>query len=148
MQKRPWYSRAIGAALVATTLTLAGCAESTSSESEGDPAATVEAIEGSQVSRVTLSELGSKRLGIATEAVSRSADGKSLVIPYTAIVWDNEGVAWVFTNPSGHSFVREQVEVSSIDGDRVLASSGPAEGTAVVTVGVAELVGAEAGLGA
>jgi len=44
--------------------------------------------------------------------------------------------------------VREPIEITRISGDDVVLSSGPVVGTAVVTVGAAELVGAEAGLGA
>lgn len=133
---------------VAATLGIAGCAAPPEESSSGDPAAKVEAIEGSDVSRVTLSELGAKRLGIVTKPVAAAPGGKGMVVPYAAVVYDADGVAWTFTNPSGHSYLRAKVEISAINGPDALLSSGPVVGTPVVTVGVAELVGAEAELGA
>jgi hypothetical protein len=127
---------------------LAGCAAAAESSSGGDPAARVEAVAGSEVSRVILSELGAERLGVATEAVRQAPGGTGLEIPFTAVVYDAEGATWTFTNPSGHTYIREPIAITSIKGDRVLLSSGPAVGVLVVTVGVAELVGAEAELGA
>ena len=70
------------------------------------------------------------------------------MVPYEAVIYDAEGATWVFTNPSGQTYVREPIEITRISGDDVVLASGPAVGTAVVTVGAAELVGAEAGLGA
>ena len=43
--------------------------------------------------------------------------------------------------------VREKVVIDAIEGDRAFLSTGPAAGTKVATVGVAELFGAESGLG-
>jgi hypothetical protein len=43
--------------------------------------------------------------------------------------------------------VRSAIDVASIEGDRALLTSGPPVGTTVVTVGVAELYGAETGVG-
>jgi hypothetical protein len=43
--------------------------------------------------------------------------------------------------------VRQRVGVARIDGDLAILGSGPAPGTAVVTVGVAELLGTELGVG-
>jgi hypothetical protein len=40
-------------------------------------------------------------------------------------------------------FVRQHVEVHSIDGNRVVLAEGPPAGTAVVTVGATELMGVE-----
>jgi len=44
-------------------------------------------------------------------------------------------------------FVRTQVRVDRIDGDVALLLDGPPSGTSVVTVGLAELFGAETGVG-
>jgi hypothetical protein len=127
---------------------VAGCADTETPESTGDPAAKVEAVEGSDVSRITLSEIGARRLALATAPVQAGTDGSSLVIPFAAVVYDADGNAWTFTNPEGLTYVREPITISAIDGDEVVLSAGPAAGTAVVTVGAAELVGAEAELGA
>jgi membrane fusion protein, heavy metal efflux system len=43
--------------------------------------------------------------------------------------------------------MRERVTVEFIEGDQAVLSKGPAEGSAVVTVGAAELYGTEFGVG-
>jgi hypothetical protein len=58
-------------------------------------------------------------------------------------MYDTNGDTWTFTNPKPLVFVRQKVVVEDIDGDRVILSEGPAAGTMVVTVGAAELMGAE-----
>jgi hypothetical protein len=134
--------------VLAAALVLGGCAATEESESKGDPAAKVEAVDGSDVSKITLSELGARRLAIATQPVQQGPAGKGLVIPFSAVVYDVDGTTWTFANPTALSYIREPITISAIDGDRALLSSGPAVGTAVVTVGAAELIGAEAELGA
>ena len=137
----------VAVAATALLLTLAACAAEAATEGEGDPAATVVAIGDTGISEITLSELGATRLGIDTRPVEPAAKGNGLVVPYEAVIYDAEGATWVFTNPSGQTYVREPIEITRISGDDVVLASGPAVGTAVVTVGAAELVGAEAGLG-
>jgi hypothetical protein len=70
------------------------------------------------------------------------------VVPYAAVIYDPEGKTWVYTEPKPLTFVRAPVSVAYIDGDlAVLSEGGPADGTAVVTVGVPELYGTELGVG-
>jgi hypothetical protein len=64
-------------------------------------------------------------------------------VPYGAIVYYAKGQSWVYTNPEPLVYVREKVEVEDIEGDQAALSSGPATGTAVVTVGAMLLYGAE-----
>jgi hypothetical protein len=68
------------------------------------------------------------------------------VIPYAAVLYDVQGNTWVYTNPEPLVFVREPIFVDYIEGDLVVLLEGPAAGTPVVTVGVAELFGAETGV--
>ncbi len=136
----------ITVAFLAVTLGLGGCASLEKADSKSDPAATI--VEGPDGTRVTLSDVGARRLGITTQPAQLAPDGKSLVIPFAAVVYDVEGKAWAFTNPEGLTYVRAPITISTIDGDRAVLSAGPVVGTKVVTVGAAELVGAEAELGA
>jgi hypothetical protein len=92
-----------------------------------------------------LSAKAAERLGIATGAVS--AAGAGTTIPYSALVYDKAGKTWVYTNPEGRDYVRQAIEVQRIDGDLAYLSSGPPVGTAVVTVGTAELWGVDTGVG-
>jgi hypothetical protein len=136
------------AAAAVLLLGMTACAAEAATDDGTDPAATVEEIGDTGISTITLSELGATRLGIETQSVERAPNGQNLVIPYAAVLYDAEGMTWTFTNPSGYMYVREPIEISRISGDNAVLTTGPAVGTAVVTVGAAELVGAEAGLGA
>ncbi len=68
------------------------------------------------------------------------------VIPYAAVLYDPQGKTWTYTNPGPLTFVREPITVDRIEGDKAFLSDGPAPGTLVVTVGAAELFGAETGV--
>ena len=110
-----------------------------------DPPVKVEKNETTGLSRLTLSAKAAERLGIATGAVS--AAGAGTTIPYAALVYDKTGKTWVYTNPQGRDFVRQAIEVERIEGDLAYLTSGPPVGTAVVTVGTAELWGVDTGVG-
>jgi hypothetical protein len=69
------------------------------------------------------------------------------VIPYSALIYDEHGKAWTYTSPGALVFVREPVEIEYIEGDSVVLTEGPAVGTPVVTLGAAELLGVESGIG-
>jgi hypothetical protein len=116
-----------------------------SPDSAGEAPAEVESIEGSELSRVRLSERAAQRLGIETTAIEESSEG--LAVPYGALLYDANGDTWAYVNPEDLVFVREPLVVDRIEGDVVLLSDGPEPGTMVVTVGVAELFGAETGVG-
>jgi hypothetical protein len=68
------------------------------------------------------------------------------VIPYAAVIYDPHGATWVYTNPEPLVFVRHPIVVDYIDDDEAILSDGPSAGIAVVTVGAAELFGAETGV--
>jgi hypothetical protein len=110
-----------------------------------DPPVHVEKNEATGLSLLTLSAKAAERLGIATGAVS--AAGAGTAIPYAALVYDKAGKTWVYTNPQGRDFIRQEIEVERIEGDLAFLSSGPPVGTAVVTVGTAELWGVDTGVG-
>lgn len=134
--------------LALAVIPLAGCnrAEEEAAASGPEPAK-VEPVEGSEdLHLVTLTSDAAKRIDVQTTEV-RSRGGRTIV-PYSAIVYETNGDTFVYTNPEGLSFVREQITVRTIEGDEVIVSKGPAVGTKVVTVGVAELFGAEHGVGA
>ena len=68
------------------------------------------------------------------------------IVPYAAVIYGLKGETWVYTNPEPLVFVRQSVSVDYIEGDLAILSKGPSAGTAVVTVGGAELYGAETGV--
>lgn len=131
--------------LAVAVAALAGC-------SDGAPEATrpevvqVEPVEGTDLSSVTLTERSAARLGIKTTPVEPGQAGGT-VVPYSAVLYDEHGGTWVYTNPMGLTFVRASITVREIDGDVARLSDGPPAGTAIATIGVSELFGAEMGVG-
>lgn len=112
----------------------------------------VEHIEGTELSRLTLTDMALQRLAIESATVSemrvsRSDASLRKVVPYSAVIYDAQGKTWVYTRPQPETFVRHEVEVDYIDGDTAVLVDGPPVGTEVVTVGVSELFGAEFEIG-
>ena len=136
------------ALLALAALALAGCSESASGdEGEGDAAATIEQVDGTDLVRVTLAPGAAERLGLEMGVV-RQVRGGGTAVPYAAVVYDPNGDTWVYTSPKDRTFVREPITVTNISGEEAFLSSGPEVGTEVVTVGTAELYGAEQEIGA
>ncbi len=73
--------------------------------------------------------------------------GQRTVIPYSAVIYDQRGGTWTYTNPEPLVFVRQAISIEYIDGDLAVLLDGPPAGTEVVTVGAAELFGVENGVG-
>jgi hypothetical protein len=133
---------AAGVVAAAAALPLAGCAEVESETSEGYQPAKLEPVKGrDDLQRVTFTPEGARRIGLRTAPVERA--GAKLVMPHTALLYDAEGGTFAYTSPAPRTFLRVPVEVDTVDGGRVVMSAGPAAGTAVVTVGAAEVRGAE-----
>jgi hypothetical protein len=129
------------AAVLVSGVALAGCSEVTPTTSEGYVPAQLHEVEGSQLVQVTLTAEGAERTGLRTAPVQRSGDHR--VVPYAALIYDDQGRTFVYTAPKPLSFVRAAVVVDRIEGDRVLLSDGPAAGSRVVTTGAAEVYGSE-----
>jgi hypothetical protein len=64
----------------------------------------------------------------------------------SAVLYDKDGKTWTFTNPEPGSYVRQPVTITGVTNQVATVQSGPPAGTAVVTVGGAELLGAEYGV--
>lgn len=129
-------------------LPLAGCAQSTSTAPKGAEPAKVEPIGNTGVKKLTLTEKAAQRLAIQTAPVVAQSTpaGTRLLIPYSALLYLPTGQTITYTNPEGLSYVRQNVTVDAIQGDQAVLTEGPPAGTAVVTVGGAELWGAEFGV--
>ena len=128
---------------IGTVVVLAGCRQDRI-EDKYHPATLAESGQEG-IMKVTLDARAAERIGLQTASVREEMVGsaKRLVVPYGAIMYDAKGGAWTFTNPQPLVFVRHGIVVESIEGDRVILSQGPPAGTTVVTVGAAELMGAE-----
>lgn len=146
---------------LAACLALAGLALTGCSAAEAAPEAPVKPaqvvhIAGSDRSKVVLTADAAQRVGLTTEPITaapkaaagtKTAAGAHLsVIPLAAVLYDKDGRTWAYTAPRPLTFVPEQLVIAHIDGDTATLTSGPAVGTRVVTVGGAELLGAEYGV--
>jgi hypothetical protein len=130
------------ALIAAGSIQIFAGSKASAAEESIDSAATVEAVDGQDVSRITLTRLAARRIDLQTDTVS-GAKAAAKSIPYSALLYDDQGRTWVYVSQKPLVFVRAPVEVVSINGPRVVLSSGPAVGTRVATVGAAELYGTE-----
>ncbi len=72
---------------------------------------------------------------------------QSLVVPYSSILYDMHGSAWVYENTEPRVYVRRRVELRHVLNELAILSRGPAVGAKVVSAGAAELFGTEFGEG-
>lgn len=133
----------VPALVIGIALLGAGCGGGSEEEAAVDPAA-IQAIKGTDLSRVILTSEAAKRIGVRT-AAARRGTAKRIVIPSDAVLYDPNGGAWTYTSPKRFVFVRQDITVDRIEGERAILSSGPAPGTPVVTVGATEIWGVEYG---
>ena len=134
---------AAGLALLLAGLPLAGCKEVEEESAAGYEPSKLEAVKGSEddLARITFTKEGAARVDLETAEIRRS--GNHTVIPYEALIYNDEAKTFVYTSPKPLSYLRAQVKVDRIDGDRVLLSDGPPAGTKIVTVGGTEVYGTE-----
>jgi hypothetical protein len=149
--------RLVAAALMAVGVLLGGCTQpygGANAPQSGVKAAQAVQANGMFSTRVVLTLGTAERLGIQTALVrevmaavaGESAATAHKVIPMAAVFYDKTGATWTYTNPEPLSYVRQLVSIARIDGDLAVLQSGPAVGTAVVTLGTAELAGIEDGV--
>lgn len=138
--------------LVMAILPLAACGKSDSGSDGYTEPYEKEEIAGSEFSKITLTEKAAERLGVqSTEVIEEDVDGEmKMVIPYAAVLYGLNGETWAYTrnpHPESLSFVRVPISVERIDGGRAILSESLDPDTHVVTIGAAELYGAETGVG-
>jgi hypothetical protein len=131
--------------LTGLVLILAGCAGAVSDKHSIDEPVTIEEVASDVIPRLTLTERAAERLDIQTVLVEQSEQW--LVVPSDAVIVDETGLFWLYTNPEPLVFLRHEIGVEHDDGERAFLTHGPDPGTSVVTVGVPELYGAESGIG-
>ncbi|MDQ4137934.1 MAG: hypothetical protein M3116_03700 [Actinomycetota bacterium] len=121
---------------------LTACAEVTADATgAGEEPVVKEELGNTDIHTLTLTPQAVERLGLTTAEVEASGEGTT--VPYAALIYDHDGDTWVYTAPEPEVFVRAAVEVDRIDGETVHLLNGPEPGTRVVTLGAAELFGAE-----
>lgn len=141
------YPKILGV-LIFAVLLLTACGPNTVPVT-GEKAAPskVEPIEGSEFSRVTLTEKAVERLGLQTVPVQvKEMSSEHLAVPYSAVLYGLQGETWVYTNPEPLVYIRQPIVIDFIDGDWAALLKGPEVDTPVVTVGVSLLYGTEVGV--
>jgi hypothetical protein len=131
---------AVGLVAITAGMSLAAC-ETPAEEEGGEEAAAIEPIKGTDVNRVTLTSEAAETLGIKTATIKRS--GRRAVVPEAAVIYGPEGNTFTYSSPKPLTYVRRDITVDHIDGSTAVLTSGPPAGSAVVTVGSAELSGLE-----
>lgn len=140
-----------GTLVVLAAALLGSCAQpsTVATGAEEPEPAHVEAVGEDGVHRITLEDRAVARLGLETGTVTtRVVDGReTLLVAHSAVVYDPDGVAWAYTETDTLTYERARLEVERVVGDDAHLESGPPAGTEVVTVGAAELYGAEHDVG-
>lgn len=79
--------------------------------------------------------------------VPASKEVSRLRVPWSAVVFDIHGHAWVYETTQANQFSRRRVELERADGDWAILRRGIKAGSQVVAAGAAELYGTEFGVG-
>ena len=112
---------------VSGSLMFAACQKKAAPHKAEHPAK-VEAIEGSDLKKLTLTEKAIERLDLKTDEVREQRMSSSApaqrVVPYSSLIYDPQGNTWVYTSPQPATFVRHKVEVDHIEGDLVALKDG------------------------
>ena len=142
MRKRSARMLTAGLVVIAA-VSLSACKEVEEESAAGYEPAKLEPIKGKSedYQRVTFTQEGVSRVALETGRVTRAGGHK--VIPYEALIYNDEAKTFVYTTSKPRQFERVPITVDRITDDRVLLSKGPAVGTEVVTVGATEVYGAE-----
>ena len=143
--RRQLRAACAGLVLIAAGVWLSACGEASTgydyeTASHHEPAK-LEPIKGTDVQRVIFSAEGANRIGLQTSPIRQNGEEK--IMPYAAVIYDAEGIAYVYTAPEPLTFVRKEIKIGRVDGDSVVLSDGPPASTEVVTVGAAEVYGTE-----
>jgi hypothetical protein len=83
-----------------------------------------------------------QRIGVS---LTLKGESESLTVPWSTVVFDVYGGAWVYERTGERTFARQRVVVQYVRDGTAVLKSGPKVGTTVVTAGPAELFGAEVG---
>lgn len=79
--------------------------------------------------------------------IRRQEDDDSLVVPWSAVVFDVQGGTWVYESLGSLAYARRRVQVSRVVTDLAVLTGGVKPGANVVATGAAELFGTEFGVG-
>jgi hypothetical protein len=125
---------------------------------------------GTSPGHITLSALGAQRIGlqtVVTQAVPTPPPivkttvvagvkktiripaprpAASVIIPYSAVIYDPSGATYAFANTAPLTYVEVPITVQQIAGNLAYLSTGPKAGAKVVSIGAEELYGVQTGV--
>lgn len=100
---------------------------------------------------IALIDHAKERLDLQTVAVTGPENKLGikvgLSVPYQSLIYWADGTTWVYGLTEEGDYSRMEIVVDYIKDDWVALKKGPAPGTMIVTIGAAELFGAETGTG-
>jgi len=82
-----------------------------------------------------------------TVLLLQNVSKESLVIPFSAVIYDINGGEWVYQRISPHIYSRRRIEISHIVSGFAVLTRGLNEGDELVVTGAAEIFGTEFGVG-
>ena len=165
----PFAKRPVALVALVLGIAVAGCGSSQPDASIA-PSARLVGATGAAPGQIILSQLGKQHIGVQTSPVKTvptpppvvtttvvagvkhttstpaPRPSASVIVPYSALVYDPNGKTYVFTQRSPLTYTEVQATVDRIDGDSAYLSAGPHAGAAVVTVGAEELYGVQTGV--
>jgi hypothetical protein len=139
------------AAAIAVALIAAGSQFAAPAARADSPAPPIEETQatlknvGFGISRITLRAKAVRRIDLQTGEIREDQTGQKTA-PFSSIIYDRDGDAWVYKVSAPLTYVRESVVIERIKGDHAYLKEGPPAGTQIVTVGVPELYGTEVGV--
>lgn len=77
--------------------------------------------------------------------VPLEGEAESLTVPWSAVVYDVYGGAWVYEEVAARTYIRRRVDVRGVVNDLAVLAAGPPVAAKVVVAGAAELFGTETG---
>lgn len=133
------------AVLMALTIWAATAGQDGEAAVEHPSPGTVETVEGSEFSIVSMSPGGAERIGLQVVRVQPASHPSGvLAVPYASLIHGADGTVWVYaTAGEPLRFQRQEVRVATVVGARAILSHGPSAGTSVAGTGAAELYGTE-----
>lgn len=82
-----------------------------------------------------------------TVFLSTNHPAEALVVPFSSVVFDALGGAWIYAEKAEHVYERRRIDIARIEDDLAVLAQGPAASTRIVRAGTSELFGVEFGVG-
>lgn len=80
---------------------------------------------------------------VAVSIPAKDGEVERLVVPFHAVLHDIHGGQWIYEQTGEHTYTRRRVQVARLSGELAVLTTGPPEGSRVVTDGATELFGTE-----